>query len=254
VPQKRKKGPLAGILIALIAVLAAAGVGTYALLNSLQQAPLSGQINNPAPKTSATVPPPDTTSPVISDILVKDVGDGRATVTWMTDEPSTSQVVWHVIGGTTAATPAKGALVTNHFVEISGLKDKSTIYYVVKSADAAGNEAVSEERSFGIGIQPGMARAEIAVHSLSIEDQPATGLHTYVRGFVKNTGDLALGLNNVEVVVEVTVPGKPATGEVIASLDPSPTVINPGETHRFVALVPNGTDPGYTIMARIVNR
>jgi hypothetical protein len=49
------------------------------------------------------------------------------------------------------------------------------------------------------------------------------------------------------------VPGKPA-GEVIASLDPSPAVINPGETHKFLALVPNGTDPGYTIMARIVNQ
>jgi hypothetical protein len=103
----------------------------------------------------------DTTKPVISSIIQPTtpdtLGPTSASITWTTDELSSSQVEY----GTTAdaydksepAQPAddptadKLGLVT-HSVVITGLQPNTKYYYRVKSKDAAGNEAVSEENTF----------------------------------------------------------------------------------------------------------
>jgi hypothetical protein len=106
----------------------------------------------------------DTTKPVISSIVQPTAPDTlgpiSASIGWKTDELSSSQVEY----GTTATygklEPAQPdtdptvlgtdgkplyAGVIDHSVVLTGLLPNTTYHYRVKSKDAAGNQAISEE-------------------------------------------------------------------------------------------------------------
>ena len=93
----------------------------------------------------------DMTPPVISDVSASFVMPSSAGVTWTTDEPATSDVkTSHDYVG---IGPVEGevnlpALVTSHAVLLTPLEPDTTYTYRVASADAAGNEAVSEQYTF----------------------------------------------------------------------------------------------------------
>lgn len=100
------------------------------------------------PTLSVTYTPPDTTPPTISNIQASNIIQTSAKITWTTDEPATSQVEY---GKTTSygnQTPLDSALVTSHSVDLSGLSPGTTYHYRVKSKDAAGNSAVSGDKTF----------------------------------------------------------------------------------------------------------
>jgi methionine-rich copper-binding protein CopC len=84
----------------------------------------------------------DTTGPVISNVQATTaiVGGGNhsITVTWTTDEPATSQLLYGA-----ADSSVDSALVTSHTVIVAGLMPGTTYDYRVKSADAAGNTTTS---------------------------------------------------------------------------------------------------------------
>ncbi len=81
---------------------------------------------------------PDTTPPVISGVLVSNVGATSATINWTTVEPATSVVNY---GITTAlgSTVSNPTLVTAHSVTLTGLTPENPYYFEVRSVDAAGN-------------------------------------------------------------------------------------------------------------------
>jgi hypothetical protein len=85
----------------------------------------------------------DTRPPTITAIRAIGVSGSRATISWVTDEPSDSQVEYGTsptFGTASALDPAK---VTSHSVRLTGLSPNTTYYYRVKSKDAAANLAVS---------------------------------------------------------------------------------------------------------------
>lgn len=88
---------------------------------------------------------PDTSAPVISNVTATAITSGkpgRFTVSWQTNEASTS-VVSLTPGGTTS----NATLVTSHSVVISGTRGQ--LYsYSVSSTDAAGNTATSAAQTF----------------------------------------------------------------------------------------------------------
>ncbi len=88
---------------------------------------------------------PDTTPPVISNVAATAITSGkpgRFTVSWQTNEASTTVVALTPGGATSNAT-----LVTSHSVTISGTKGQ--LYsYTVSSTDAAGNTSTSAVRTF----------------------------------------------------------------------------------------------------------
>lgn len=103
----------------------------------------------------------DTTKPVISSIVQPaspdTLGPTSASIGWKTDELASTQVEY----GTTATygklepaqpanDPTGGASlgVIDHSVVLTGLQPNTTYTYKVKSKDAAGNEAVSEDNTF----------------------------------------------------------------------------------------------------------
>jgi len=113
--------------------------------------------------TSSTSSKPDTTKPVISGIH-ESTDYKSASITWTTDDLSSSQVEYGTdtsygtLEPTTPATdpsyqdPATGNYtslgVTTHEVVITGLDADTTYHYRIKSKNKDGLETVSEDRTF----------------------------------------------------------------------------------------------------------
>ena len=95
-----------------------------------------------------STPTSDTTPPSITNVLASDITETSATITWTTDEKSTSQVEYGETADYGSATPLDESLVTSHSVSLSGLEPDTTYHYRVKSKDTSGNEATSEDKSF----------------------------------------------------------------------------------------------------------
>ncbi|HEV8337735.1 MAG TPA: fibronectin type III domain-containing protein [Candidatus Polarisedimenticolia bacterium] len=86
----------------------------------------------------------DLTAPVISATASAGVTTSGATITWTTNEASSSQVAYRAQGsGTYTNTSLNSSLVTSHSVTLSGLNAATVYEYHVMSTDAAGNTATS---------------------------------------------------------------------------------------------------------------
>lgn len=98
--------------------------------------------------TTAIIPPPDTTPPVISNIQVTSITSSGATVTWQTDEPADSAVAH----GTTTAyengSVSNASLVTSHAIALTGLASATTYHFQISSSDSSGNPAASADLQF----------------------------------------------------------------------------------------------------------
>ncbi len=85
----------------------------------------------------------DAAGPIITNVMVKDITNAAATVTWMTDEPSNSVVYW-------GDTPALGSIdsdpvmVTYHQVYLTGLTTGTKYYFDVESSDWMGHTTTDD--------------------------------------------------------------------------------------------------------------
>jgi hypothetical protein len=92
----------------------------------------------------------DVTPPVITSVSAY-VSPRYVLITWRTDEPAAGRVNYSserpgivlVVGEVNLP-----ALVTSHSVSLGPLQPETTYTYRVASADAVGNEAVSDEYTF----------------------------------------------------------------------------------------------------------
>jgi len=92
----------------------------------------------------------DSTPPAISRVKATIVDSSRVTITWNTDEESTSKILYSIDPGilsdTTTLPPGTqtvslATFVTLHSVALSGLTPNTTYYYRVVSIDRSGNTA-----------------------------------------------------------------------------------------------------------------
>ncbi len=84
----------------------------------------------------------DTAAPVISSV-VSVVGSSSIQVSWLTDEPATSRLFYATttpVDINTASHVDSTSLITNHFLNITGLATSTTYYVTVVSEDAVGNK------------------------------------------------------------------------------------------------------------------
>ncbi|MBI3020195.1 MAG: fibronectin type III domain-containing protein [Parcubacteria group bacterium] len=121
------------VFIGIVAALAAAFI-------------LAGLSLSPsAVKAPAAVSVADTVPPRITAVAFSEVGTSSAKISWETDEPSDSLVEY----GLSISFGFESALTKNvtnfHSVAITDLTPGTPYYYRVRSKDAAGNRAVSEE-------------------------------------------------------------------------------------------------------------
>jgi hypothetical protein len=94
-----------------------------------------------------TIGVPDTSPPTISNVQSAPAATSTA-ITWITDEPADSLVEY---GATTAygsLTTLDPTPVTSHTVQIAGLSPATLYHYRVKSKDAEGNLATSQDFTF----------------------------------------------------------------------------------------------------------
>ena len=97
------------------------------------------------PVSSGT--PVDTVPPMLSAISTSGAASGSITISWTTDEPSTSQVDYGTTPGYGSASYS-AAPVFNHSVTLSGLAAETHYYFRVRSRDSSGNLAISSGYTF----------------------------------------------------------------------------------------------------------
>jgi len=114
-------------------------------------------------------PVPDAEPPLITDIQVE-AGPNGAVITWMTDEPATSRVLY----GLTSSygnSYIDDALVFAHTVEIQNLQPEQTYHYKVISTDYSGNASSSNDRTFQTQALPPPVAPVLASPANGAQDQ-----------------------------------------------------------------------------------
>jgi hypothetical protein len=92
--------------------------------------------------TFTTLAGGDSTAPIITNVASGTYTDTTATITWTTDENSSSLVDYGTVLGTYSSTGGNYKdSVTSHSVALSGLTAETIYYYRVRSIDANGNQA-----------------------------------------------------------------------------------------------------------------
>ncbi len=90
----------------------------------------------------------DTTAPVILAIATGAITGNSATITWTTNEASTTQVEFGLTMAYGSLTTLDSALMLSHSVALSGLVGSTTYHFRVRSRDDAGNLATSADGTF----------------------------------------------------------------------------------------------------------
>ncbi len=251
---QKKKGSWLWPLIGLIAVIAVAGAGVFLFIKMLEPPRAPTMTENISKEKPIIYVTPDTMAPAITNVQVSSVNYNTVNITWVTNEPATSHVLWRTKDGNYNSTPKKDALLTTHAVELVNLTAKTTYYFKAVSLDQFNNESESDEKTFDIGKQPGVARIEVLMHSFGTFEDPLLPSRSYIKGTIKNTGDIPLKPLEIEIVVIIEVAGRQGTTSVIASIDNPQEQIKPSETRSFSVTVPTGTKPVYTISPRMINQ
>jgi len=241
-------------LLALILVIALAGGGIYVLMRMAEKPPVAPAVENVTPEAHQGAVIPDVRAPLIKNISVNNISFNSVEIKWNTDEPSTSQVIWRTSDNKISVTDEKEALVDQHVVEITDLKNKQRYYFKVRSTDQAHNVAISDEESFDIGLSQGVAGINVVGDSMKTEEPQPSVFRTIISGKVVNTGEVPIRTRDIEVWINITVAGKAGTTEVKADLDPTPDILNPLYEIGFRAVVPDRTDPNYVITSKIVGQ
>jgi hypothetical protein len=96
----------------------------------------------------ATLLPPDTIPPVISEVAASKITAFEATISWMTDEPAISYLEYGRTLSYGNQTTLDSSFVTPHSRTLSGLAPGILYNYRIKSRDAEGNVATSSNFTF----------------------------------------------------------------------------------------------------------
>ena len=92
----------------------------------------------------------DTSAPKISGVSVSDATASSVTISWQTSEPATSEVSYGLSAGKRTLSTSDPKLVTAHKLVLSSytLAPGTNYHYVIRSADARGNVATSQDAIF----------------------------------------------------------------------------------------------------------
>ena len=111
----------------------------------------------------------DTTPTVISSVQAISVTSGGATISWNTNEPSTTQVEYGLTTAYGSSTTLLASLVTTHSQSLGVLASGTLYHYRVKSRDAAGNLGISGDFTFTTASPPDTTPPTVTISS------PASG-------------------------------------------------------------------------------
>lgn len=95
-----------------------------------------------------TPPASDTAPPAISDVLVSNITDASATVTWTTSEPASRTLAYGLDTSYSAGLESDGSYRTSHTQTLFGLTDGTEYHFQITVQDNSGNSAVSSDYTF----------------------------------------------------------------------------------------------------------
>ncbi|NMG82970.1 MAG: hypothetical protein GIS02_02040 [Methanosarcinales archaeon] len=90
----------------------------------------------------------DLISPIITNVTAMEITNNSAIITWDTDESSNSLVKYDIESENYTLTAYNATNITSHRIELTGLSQNTTYYYVVNSTDQNGNSNESVEHNF----------------------------------------------------------------------------------------------------------
>ncbi len=145
--QKKRTNPFVLLSLSFVVIAIIIG-GTVFILNALSQETLPAT-STPAEAISQpdTIPladnPSNTDNKItkITNMEITSIMETSAILTWITDDPATSQVEYGTTDTYGLATNLKIELVTDHSVTITDLDPDTTYYFRAKSINADGDEA-----------------------------------------------------------------------------------------------------------------
>ncbi len=100
--------------------------------------------------------------PIISSVAVQNITSTSATVTWTTDQASTSQVLYGATTSYNMSTVKNTTLVTSHSMTLTGLTPSSTYNFEVLSGNAFGLSNTSANFTFSTTVQGPMITYVVA--------------------------------------------------------------------------------------------
>lgn len=105
------------------------------------------QSNNVATSSTSTFNTLDQTAPVLSSIVVTNITQSSATISWNTNENATS-VLDYGLTASYGTNKMSAVFTQNHSFQLSGLQSGMTYHFRVKSQDASANIATSTDQLF----------------------------------------------------------------------------------------------------------
>lgn len=135
----------------------------------------------------------DTTPPVISNINA-DPSSTTTTITWTTDEPSTSLVSYIDPNGSETINVGNTGLVLSHSIELLNLDPETTYSFFVSSSDAFDNFASSDIDTFTTTSPP-------TLESISVTPDPASIIEGNTQQF---TATATYSDSTTQVLTDVT--------------------------------------------------
>ncbi len=157
----------------------------------------------------------DTTPPVLSSISSGGLTSTGATVSWTTNEASTTQIKYGTSSSYGTTTTLNSSLVTSHSVALSGLAASTTYHFEVISTDAAGNQAVSSDFTFTTSAAGDITAPTAAINS-SGPIIPGSEDYDFTVAYSDNTALNASSINNA--TVQVTGPNSFSETATLISL------------------------------------
>jgi len=137
--------------------------GTYYFaVTALDDAGTESGFSNEVSTTVGDVALVDTTPPIISSVAASNITSNSATISWTTNEASTSRVEYGTTAQYGSSTNLNASMQTSHFQELSGLNTGTLYHYRVLSMDAEGNLALSGDYTFTASIQSDTTPPEIS--------------------------------------------------------------------------------------------
>jgi len=108
----------------------------------------AGNVSSPSDPATVTTPPPSSNPPVISQIATSQITTTSATVSWTTDIPSSSQVLYGTSASYNQSTTLDATQVTGHSQTLTGLTPGTTYHFAVRSTGSSSNTATSNDNTF----------------------------------------------------------------------------------------------------------
>ncbi|MCZ6633312.1 MAG: fibronectin type III domain-containing protein [bacterium] len=188
----------------------------------------------------------DTQAPELSRVTAGHVTDTRARITWITNEPGTSVVIYSqnpdLSGAFTAATKlAATGLNTSHTVSLDNLTAETRYFAQAKTTDGAGNEGTSPVFTFTTLREP--------------DTRPPDIIHLFAEGIGHAAASIRLSTDELTtVIISLTDGGAPMTG---TSSTPAQdhlipfTGLSPGTPYTATVTATDHALPGNVTIAEI---